>query len=128
MTSGPEHSIMMNRRRIFNRFKLRQNAPLRDVFNFNLLGSSNVQKIVSNFGPINASLSDLVFKMISAIPTSKTSFHIAAECTIKRPRFENFLSSFNFQNIVSNSVRMHRLASLILDFSQQVHLPKHRFK
>ena len=128
MTSGPEHSIMMNRRRIFNRFKLRQNAPLRDVFNFNLLGSSNVQKIVSNFGPINASLSDLVFKMFSAIPTSKTSFHIAAECTIKRPRFENFLSSFNFQNIVSNSVRMHRLASLILDFSQQVHLPKHRFK
>ena len=81
MTSGPEHSIMINRRRIFNRFKWRQNAPVRDVFILNLLSSSNFQNIVSNCGRINASLSDHVFKMFLAVPPSKTLFQIPIEGT-----------------------------------------------
>ena len=54
---GPEHLIMINRRHILHRFKLRQNAPLGDLFIFNSLSSSNFQ------------LSDLVFKILLAVPT-----------------------------------------------------------
>ena len=72
MISGPEHSMMINRRHIFHRFKLRQNAPLSDLFIF------------------------------SAVNTSKTSFQIAKEFTIKGSGFKMFLAvTKNFQNIVS---------------------------
>ena len=64
--------IKINRRRILHRFKLRQNAPLDNLF--------------------------------------------------------IFLSSSNFQNIVSNSVSMHQLGSLFSKVSPQTQLPKHRFK
>jgi len=50
----------------------------------------------------NVQLCDLVYKMFLGVPTSKTSFHNATECTIKRPRFQIFLSSSNFQNMVLN--------------------------
>ena len=49
----------------------------------------------------NATFSDLVFKIFLAVPTSKTSFHIAVECTVTRRRFPNVLTSSSFQNIVS---------------------------
>ena len=56
----------------FHRFKLRQNAPLSDLFIF------------------------------SAVNTSKTSFQIAKEFTIKGSGFKMFLAvTKNFQNIVS---------------------------
>ena len=51
---------MINRRRILHRFRLRQNAPLGNLF------------IVLSF---------------SAVQASKTSFQIAEEWTIKRSRF-----------------------------------------
>ena len=38
------------------------------------------------------------------------------------------LSSFNFQNIISNSIRKQRLATLISNVSQQCQLPKHQIK
>jgi len=41
-----------------------------------------------------------LFLIFSAVQTFKTSFQIAEESTIKRPRFKRFLSSSNFQNIV----------------------------
>ena len=44
----------------------------------------------------NAQLSDLVLNFVSAVSTSKTSFQIATECTIKQPRFKKFFSSSNF--------------------------------
>ena len=52
--------IKINRRRILHRFRLRQNAPLGNLF------------IVLSF---------------SAVQASKTSFQIAEEWTIKRSRF-----------------------------------------
>ena len=51
-----------------------------------------------------------------------------SECTIQLPWFRNFLSRSNFQNTVSNSARMHHLASLISKYSQLFQLPKNRFK
>ena len=106
MISVPEHSIMINRRRIFHGFKLRQNTPLSDLFNFNFPSSSNFQNIVSNWGRLlnlatwfskfsqqfqlrkhrsklrqNASLSDLVFNFFSADPSSKELFQIPLEST-----------------------------------------------
>ena len=39
-----------------------------------------------------------------------------------------FPSSSNFKNIVSNSIRMHHFASLLLIFCQQFHLQEHRLK
>ena len=68
-----------------------------------------------------APLRDLVFKLFSAVPTSTRSFQFATECTIKQSYFQKFLRSPNIQNITSNSVRMRRLAFLILKFSQ--HFP-----
>ena len=66
MTSGPENSIMIHRRRTLHRFKLREYAPLVNLFIFNF----------------------------SAVQTSKTSFQFAEECTIKRPRFHFFSQQF----------------------------------
>ena len=40
------------------------------------------------------------FLIFSAVQTSKTSFQIAEECTIKRLRFQNFPCNFNFRYIV----------------------------
>ena len=117
MISGPEHLIMINR----------------PAFLF-----------FSNCGRMHH-YATCLFLIVSAVPTSKTSHHNAAECTIKRPRFQNILSSYKFQRIVSNtarntswrpwfqkflrssnfqiitsnSVRLYRLASLISTFSQQ---------
>ena len=54
MTSGLENSIMINRRRILHRFKLRQNAPLDNLFIFNFLSSSNFQNIISNCGRMHS--------------------------------------------------------------------------
>ena len=81
MTSGPEHWIMINRSRILHRFKLRQNAPLGNLFIYNLLSSLNFQNIIFKLRK-NAQLSDLVLFFFSAVSTSITSFQIAAECTI----------------------------------------------
>ena len=79
MTLGPEDSIMINRCRILDHFKWLKNTPLGDLF---------------------------IFLIFSAVPTFKTSFHMATEYTIKRSRFKKFLSI------------MHLLASLISKFSQ----------
>ena len=61
----------------------------------------------------NAPVSVLALKVLGAFPTSKTSFQIASEGTVYPPWFQFFLRSSNFQNIVSNSVRRHRLDNLI---------------
>ena len=55
----------------------------------------------------------LTFKLFAAVITFKTSFQIASECTILPTCFQNLLSSSNFQNRISNTVRMHQLASLV---------------
>ena len=94
-TLRPGHSIMINRCRIVYRFKLRQNAPLGDLFIFYFSQQFKLSKHRFKLRQ-NAPLSDLVFK--------------------------NIFRSSNFQNIASNSVRMHRLASLISIFSQQFQL------
>ena len=101
----------------------------------------------------NAPYSFHTFIFFSAVPTSKRSFRIVPECTIYLPCFQSFLSSsnvqslyykqcqnaifsffafifsqqFQLQNTVSNSARMSHLAFLLLKFSQQFQLPKHRF-
>ena len=36
---GPENSIMMNRRHILHRFKIWQNAPLGNLFIFNIISN-----------------------------------------------------------------------------------------
>ena len=59
-----------------------------------------------------------LFLIFSAVQTSKTSFQIAEEYTIKRPHLKKNL----------NSVIMHQLASLISKVSAQSQLPKHPFK
>ena len=69
-----------------------------------------------------------LFLISSAVPTSKTSFQIATECTIKQPRFKKFLRSYNFQRIVLNTARKHQLGSLFSKESPQSQLPKPRFK
>ena len=75
-----------------------------------------------------APLSNLVFNIFSAVPTSKTSFQIAAECTIQQPRFKTFLSSSNFRKHRINSISMHQLVSLISKVSAYFQLPKNHFK
>mgnify|MGYP006890619156 CR=1 FL=1 len=57
-----------------------------------------------------------LFLFFTAIPTSKTSLHIATECTIKQPRFKKFLISSNFQKHRINSVSMNQLAALFQKF------------
>ena len=90
------------------------------------------------------------FIFFCAVSTFKESFQIPLESTSSRPYFQfflrssivqnivsdsvrmhrlaflisNFLSSSDSQNIVSNSVKIHRLASSISTFSQQFHHPK----
>ena len=49
---------------------------------------------------------------------------MAPERTIQLPYFHFFLSSSNFQKIVSNSARMHHLPSLFSKFSKQFQRPK----
>ena len=100
----PEHSIMINRRCILHRFKQQQNAPLGDLFIFNVISSSNFQNIVSKCGRMNNSATS--FSKFSEQFQFQTSFHIAAECINKRPRFQFFLSSSNVQSIVSNCDRL----------------------
>ena len=56
----------------------------------------------------------------SAVPTSRTSFQIALEFTIYCPCFQRFISSSNFKNIVSISVRIHHLSSLLSTFFSAV--------
>jgi len=59
----------------------------------------------------------------------QNAFQLASECTFLRPCIlKKILSISNFQNIVSNSVRMHHFASLLSTFSQQFQLPKYSFK
>jgi len=81
MTSGPKHSIMINRRRILHRFKLRQNAPLGNLSIFNFLSSSNFQNIISNCGRMH---------------------HYSTS-------FKKYLRSSNFQNIISCCGRIQLL-------------------
>jgi len=74
-----------------------------------LLRSSNFQniaKIVSECTVVRP-----YFQSYSVIPTSKTSLQIVSECTVVRPYFQKLLCSSNFQNIASNSAKMHRCAS-----------------
>jgi len=86
------------------------------------------------------------FQNVISSSNVKTSYHIATECTIKRPRFQNcsavptsktlrqnaslgdLLSSSNIQRIISNTARKHHVASLFSKVSLQFQLPKHRFK
>ena len=85
---------MINRRHILHRFKLRQNAPLGNLF----IKFFQHYKLPKHHFKLqkNAQLSDLVSKKFLAVPTFKTLFHVAADCTIKQPRFKMFLSSSNF--------------------------------
>ena len=64
------------------------------------------------------------FQTFLSCSNFKTLFHIAAECTIKQPSFKQFLSSSNFRKHRINS---GRLASLILNCYQQFQLQKHRY-
>ena len=104
-----------------NLFKYRQNACLRDIVFQKSSAVSNRCKQCQN-----ACSRDVVLFFFSAVPSSKISFQIASDSTIKRVCFQTFLGSFNFQNIVLNSVTRHRLVSLILTFSQHLKLSKHR--
>ena len=60
--------------------------------------------------------------------------HTLQECTIKKPCFQNFLSSSNSQNTISNtctcvtSTATGQLACLLSFFYLQFQLPKHCFK
>ena len=94
-TLRPGHSIMINRCRIVYRFKLRQNAPLGDLF---------------------------IFYFSQQFKLSKHRFKLRQNAPLSYLVFKNIFRSSNFQNIASNSVRMHRLASLISIFSQQFQL------
>ena len=86
MTSGPENSITILRRRILHRFKL----------NLFLIHSA-VQTSRTSFQIAEEyTIKRPRLKKILAVPTSQTSFYVAADCTIKRPRFQNVLSSSNF--------------------------------
>ena len=53
---------------------------------------------------------------------------MAPELTMQFPFFQYFLSSSNFQNTVSNSIRMHHFFSLLSNFSQQFQRHINRFK
>ena len=71
---------------------------------------------------------DLIFKMFSEVPTSKTSFQIAVECNIWRPFIEPY-QQFQFQKTSLQQLKyMHQLASLISKVSPQFQLQKNRFK
>ena len=62
----------------------------------NVLSSSNFRKIVSNSARVHHFVS-LLFQMFSAVPTTRTTFQIASECTIYCPCFQHFLIFFHFQ-------------------------------
>ena len=72
MTYRPDNQLMINRRRILHRFKLRQNAPLDNLFIVDCLNSFKLPKHHLKLRN-NAQLSDLVLKKILAVQTSKTS-------------------------------------------------------
>ena len=108
-----------------HRFKLCQNAPL-NVLVF-VFFSKQFEPTKHHFKlPMTAPLSVIdLFLIFSSVPTYKTSFQIATDCTIKCPCFQHFLSSSNFQNIYSNCERMHQNASSFPIFSQQFLTSKH---
>ena len=56
------------------------------------------------------------FKIFSAVTTSKKSFHLASEGTIRRPCFTLFSVHSNSQAIISNIVKLHSLATLISNY------------
>ena len=69
-----------------------------------------------------------LFLIFSAVKTSKTSFQIAEECTIKRHKcLKKNLCSSNIQHIVSCCGRLHHYATSFSNFSQQFQLLKDRF-
>ena len=108
-----------------HRFKWRQNAPFSWLFSI-LLSSSSFENVVSN--SIKMHHFFLLFKNFSAVPTSRTSFQIAAECTIYRLWFQKLLSCSNFRKIFTYSVRIHHLLSLLSTCSHHFQLPKTSFK
>ena len=65
------------------------------------------------------SFSVLEFKMFSKVTTSRKSFQLVSEGTIRRPCLNLLSILSNFQTIVSNTVKMHPLASLISKCSHQ---------
>ena len=67
-------------------------------------------------------------KRFLAIPTFNKLFHIAPECTFKRPCFQKFLSSSNFQNNVSNYDTMHHEATSFFKSSSAVPTFKESFQ
>ena len=91
------------------------------------LSSSNFYDTVSKSARMYH-LASLVFKCSKQFPTFKPPFQKVSECINQLPCFQNFLSSFNFLKVVSDSARMHQFASLLLNFSQQFQLQEHRFK
>ena len=65
---GPEKSIMINRRRILHRFKSSQNAPLGNLFVFNLSQQFKLPNIISN--------SALMHRLASLISKVSQQFHL----------------------------------------------------
>ena len=67
----------------------------------------------------------LFSKVLSAVPTSKTSTQIASECTIRLPCFQKFLHSYKLPKHLFKQRQQHPLASL---FSKQFQLRNPGFK
>ena len=151
MTSGPENSIMIHRRRTLHRFKLREYAPLVNlfIFNFSAVQTSKTSFQIAEECTIkrprfhffsqqfqllkhrfklrqHAPFSNLFLKCSSSVPTSENIESIALLCTSYRPYFQTFLCSSNFERIVLNTARKHQLVSLFSKVSQQFQFPKHR--
>ena len=115
---------------------------------------SNTNVDVSNSVRQNAPFSILDFKIVSAVPTSKTLFQMAPECTIKRtslistfsqqfqlpfkiapyctikrPGFQIFVAiPIKQRNIISNCVRIHQISVLVLNIFSAVPTSKTSFQ
>ena len=63
-------------------------------------------------------LSDIVFKIVLGVATSKTSFHIATECTIiiKRPRFQNVQLTRTYKPLVRGLDLLKHISVYSLQF------------
>ena len=62
-------------------------------------------------------------------PKKKITFKCSKHVDVRGSGINDyFIRELKNKKIVLNSVRMHRSASLVLRFSQQFQIPKHRFK
>ena len=102
----------------------------RDATNFTLYRIL-LLRVISVISTFNISPESRQTTFFEKRPNAPFSFQLLKhrfKCTIKLPWFQHFLNSSNFQNTVTNSAKMYRLASLLSTFSKQFQLPKHRFK